>query len=168
MSEPYMGEIRMFAGNFAPVGWALCQGQVLSIAEYDALFALLGTTYGGDGVTTFALPDLQGRVPLQSNSTYPLGAKAGSETVTLITNQLPAHSHAPLATTAQGTQNSPGNAIWAATGVTDYSDGSGSTPVNMSPQAITAVGGNQPHTNMMPTLTLSFIIALEGIFPSQN
>lgn len=164
MSESYLGEIRMFAGNFAPQGWALCNGQLLSIAENEALFALLGTTYGGDGQTTFALPDLQGRVAIHPNTTYVRGTKGGSETVTLVTNQLPQHTHIANANSTTSTGDTPANSIWGATIQQNF--GSGATQ-NMSAQTIAAVGGNQPHENMMPTTTISFIISLYGIFPPQ-
>ncbi|MGZ4107821.1 MAG: phage tail protein [Tumebacillaceae bacterium] len=168
MSEPYLSEVRMFAGNFAPRGWALCQGQLLSIAQNEALFSLLGTTYGGDGQTTFALPDLQGRVPIHANPTYPQGAKGGTEAVTLLTGQIPSHTHQTMATTSAGNQTLPTDQLWATTATTNYHDGSGQTPVLMSAQTIAVQGGSQPHDNMMPTLTVSFIISLEGIYPSQN
>jgi microcystin-dependent protein len=168
MSDCYLGEIRMFAGNFAPVGWALCQGQLLNISENDALYALLGTTYGGDGATTFGLPDLQGRVPIHPSSTYPLATKGGTESVTLITDQMPTHTHVPSASSTTGTQASPSGNVWAASGTSIYSNGSGQIPVGMNAQSISAEGGNQPHENMMPTLTLSFIIALQGIYPTQS
>lgn len=166
MSEPYLGEIRMFGGNFAPSGWALCNGQLLSISEYSELFTLLGTTYGGDGQVTFALPDLQGRVPIHSGTAYPLGAKGGSETVTLTSTQLPAHTHTAMASTASGTADSPANAVWASRTLRTYS--SGTTTVGMNPQAIAPVGGSQPHDNMMPSTVISFIISLYGIFPPNN
>jgi microcystin-dependent protein len=165
MSEPYLGEIRMFAGNFAPQGWALCNGQLISISENDALFTLLGTTFGGDGQTTFALPDLQGRIPIHPNATYTLGAKGGAETISLIVNELPLHTHVPYASTQTGIQPSPSDAIWATNVANTYTEGNG-TPVMMNQQTISLEGGNQPHENIMPSLTITFIIALQGIFPS--
>lgn len=168
MSEPYIGEIRLFAGNFAPMDWALCDGSLLSIAENEALFSLLGTTYGGDGQTTFALPDLRGRVPIHRSTTYPLGSKAGTETVTLITNQLPAHTHTVNASTAPGDAENPSNALWAQSPQTSYDNTANPTLAAMNPTSVTSVGGNQPHDNMMPTLTVSYIISLYGIYPSQN
>jgi Microcystin-dependent protein len=172
MSDQYIGEIRMFGGNFAPVGWAFCNGQLLSISENEALFTLIGTTYGGDGQTTFALPDLQGRLPVHmgrnnaTGTTFPIGQKAGTESVTLITNQLPAHSHAANSSNLGGTTNSPENALWATSSKNQYSDG---TPdVALNPAAIGVTGGNQPHDNMMPYIAVSFIIALNGIWPSQS
>jgi len=167
MSESYLGEIRLFAGNFAPQGWALCNGQVLSIAENEALFALLGTTYGGDGQTTFALPNLQGRVPIHPNATYPRGGSGGVENVTLTANQLPAHTHLVNADTVLGAEDAPTNNVWSESASTIFSDGAGQTPVAMSAQVLSSVGGGQPHSNLMPSLTLSFIISLYGVFPPQ-
>ncbi|MBD8499463.1 tail fiber protein [Paenibacillus arenosi] len=166
MMESYVGEIRMFGGNFAPQGWALCNGQLISIAENEVLFSLIGTTYGGDGQTTFALPDLRGRIPLHTSNTLPLGSKAGTETVTLISSQLPAHTHQVVSVGAAGQSASPTNMLWAASPAPIY--GQSSTTVNMNAQSITAVGGNQPHDNMMPTTTISFIISLYGVYPSQG
>ncbi|MGE7113763.1 phage tail protein [Lysinibacillus sp. NPDC047702] len=174
MSESYLGEIRMFAGNFAPQGWALCNGQILSISENEALFALLGTTYGGDGRTTFGLPDLMGRVPIHVSPQYSLGAVGGTETVTLTANQIPNHTHAVQATTAVGDTPSPSNVLWAETsGYSNYSndtDGAGNplTPVEMNATAISSAGNNQPHDNMMPSVAISFIISLYGYFPPQS
>lgn len=165
MSESYLGEIRMFAGNFAPQGWALCNGQLLSIAENEALFALLGTTYGGDGQTTFAVPDLQGRIPVHPSSTIPRGSKAGTETVTLTTTQMPAHTHTVNAVNTTGTLPSPSNAVWASGPVDTFA--TSGTPTAMNVASISAAGGSQPHDNMMPSLTISFIISLYGVFPPQ-
>lgn len=169
MSTPYIGEIRIFGGNFAPVGWAFCDGSLLAIAENDALFNLIGTTYGGDGVSTFALPDLRGRVPLhmgQGNGLSPraLGAMGGVEVVALQPNQLPEHSHVAQADNADGTQAAPQNAIWATSALNQFS----SNPINntMNPAALGASGGKQAHENMLPFLTLNFIIALAGIYPT--
>lgn len=167
MSESYLGEIRMFAGNFAPQGWALCNGQLLSIAENDALFALLGTTYGGDGQTTFGLPDLQGRVAVHPSTDYIRGSKGGTETVTLISNQLPVHTHTANANVNPGQGDVPANSIWAQSASDNYSTGEGQTAVNMNAQLISPVGGGQPHENMMPTTAISFIISLYGYFPPQ-
>ena len=172
----YVGEIRMFGGNFAPAGWAFCNGAVLPISENDTLFQLIGTTYGGDGQSTFQLPDLQGRVPLHQGqgaglSNRTIGESGGVESVTLTVNQIPVHTHAPQANSAGGTTASPSNAIFAsgnATQVNDYV-----TPYdNAQPQVvlnsatIAADGGSQPHTNIQPTLAYSYIISLYGIFPS--
>lgn len=164
--ESYVGEIRMFAGNYAPQGWALCNGQLLSIAEYDVLFALLGTTYGGDGQTTFGLPDLQGRAPLHVSTTYPLGSKGGTETVTLTANQMPMHTHVPNATTSTAESTDPSNKVWAKGTYESYA--AVAPDAAMSPASISAAGGSQPHENMMPSLAISYIISLYGIFPSSN
>ena len=170
MGEPYIGEIRIFAGNFPPAGWALCQGQLMPISQNDAMFTLIGTTYGGDGQSTFALPDLQGRVPIHSGTgpglqNYPLAEKAGVESVTLSTQQIPVHNHAFLVNSAIGTQTSPSNNYPAAplTGKLYYA----STPDKaMAPP--TPVGGSQPHENMQPYLAITYIISLYGIFPQQT
>ncbi|WNG57681.1 phage tail protein [Archangium gephyra] len=177
MSEPFVGEIRMFAGNFAPRGWAFCQGQILPIAQNQALFSILGTTYGGNGQTTFALPDLRGRYPMQPGqgpglSPRTLGEQGGSETVTLIANQMPAHTHALTAHGAAGDSISPQGGFNA--GLTLSGTGqpeslyASSADTTMNPAAIGIAGGSQPHNNMSPFLCLNFIIALEGIYPSRN
>lgn len=170
MSDPYVGEIRLFAGNFAPQGWAFCDGQLLAIASNDALFSLLGTTYGGDGRTTFALPDLRGRVPLHmgagpGRSPRTLGAKGGQESVTLTAAQLPVHSH-PLRGTADADNTSPPGRSLAEAGEDIYARGDADTP--LSPQAIQNAGDSQPHTNMQPFLGIYYIIALVGIYPSRT
>lgn len=171
MVDCYIGEIRMFAGNYAPEGWELCNGQELSISGNEALYSLLGTTYGGNGTTSFALPDLRGRVPVHLNSQYPLGSKGGTETVTLTASQIPAHTHPVLAAQDIADQPSPQNTLWATTaGIGNYSDmkdssGQPITPVQMNANNVVSVGANQPHNNMMPSLTISFIIALQGIYP---
>lgn len=164
--ETYIGEIRMFAGNFAPMGWAFCDGSILPIAENDALFSLLGTTFGGDGQTTFALPDLRGRVPMHMSPAYPQGQKGGSETVTLVQAQMPAHSHTVGAQVDAGTATHPENAVWAQSGTSAYASVNANAAMNA--QAIAATGGNQPHENMMPFLCVSFIISLYGVYPSQQ
>ncbi len=166
---PYVGEIRMFAGNFAPAGWAFCQGQLLAISENDVLFQLIGTTYGGDGQSTFALPDLQGRFPLHmgtgpNGQSFVLGQSAGVEQVTLTTSQIPAHSHVPQANTANGSQNSPQNNVWANSTNLPYSQNAPTAA--MDPAAVSSSGGSQPHDNMSPFLVINFIISLFGIFPS--
>jgi microcystin-dependent protein len=157
----------MFAGNFAPAGWMFCEGQLLPISEYETLFNLIGTTYGGDGQSTFALPDLRGRVPLHQGNGFILAETGGAEEITLTTAQIPAHSHPFLATTNPGgttnpnpnlTANSPNVKVY----IQDVTD------VNMSAQAVTATGGSQPHTNFQPYLCVDFIISLFGIFPSQT
>ena len=165
--EGTIGEIRLFAGNFAPRAWAFCWGQLLSIAQNTALFSILGTTYGGNGQTTFALPDLRGRVPVSQGqgpglSPYSLGEQGGVETVTLLQQQIPAHTHSQPTTNGQQTTNRPNNALPAQGGVSaTESDGSAFHPT-------TSVGGNQPHENRSPYLALNYIIALQGIFPSRN
>lgn len=169
MGQPYVGEIRMFGGSFAPVGWAFCSGQLIPISENDTLFNLIGTTYGGDGQSTFALPDLQGRLPMHmgtaaTGTTYIIGEKSGVETVTLTTNQIPLHNHAPMALSGSGNQATPQNGIWAGAATSRYST---SAPnLAMNPSLIANDGGNQPHDNLMPYLTISFIISLFGIYPT--
>ena len=167
MPEPYIGEIRMFAGNFAPAGWMFCDGQLIPISENDALFTLIGTTYGGDGQETFALPNLQSRVPVHPGgpSNIALAEMAGVEEVTLTVNQLPTHTHPAVGTSALATQVSPGGAMFAQSSNQIYSFLS---PVQLSPQAISPVGGSQPHTNLQPYLCINFIISLFGIFPQQT
>lgn len=171
--NPYIGEIRMFGGNFAPVGWAFCNGQLLSIAENDALFNLIGTTYGGDGQTTFALPDLRGRIPLHMGTgagltNRILGEMAGTETVTLTPNQLPVHAHPFIGTSASASATSPANGLVASPSDIDLYR-PGSTPsAALAPNAVSPAGGSQPHDNTQPFLCVSFIISLYGIYPSQN
>jgi len=165
--EPFLGEIDLVAFNFAPVGWAQCDGQLLSIAQNTALFALIGTTYGGDGVQTFALPDLRGRRAISSSGTHNLGDLAGEEIVTLTIGQIPAHSHTFMANSAPGGARGPGTNLWAsASQVNLYSTGTALT--TLAPQAIGLSGGGSPHDNMSPYLVLNYIIALQGIFPSRN
>jgi microcystin-dependent protein len=172
MSEPFVGEIRMFAGNYAPRGWAYCDGQLLAVSQNDALFSLLGTIYGGDGRTTFALPDLRGRIPIHAGAgpgltNRSLGARGGAEKVTLTTNQLPAHSH-PFQGTEQlgNTPNPSGNALAKSTTADAYINEAPSAA--MSPSAVTATGGGQSHDNMQPYLAIHFIIALWGVYPSRK
>ena len=167
MAQPYVGEIRMFAGNFAPAGWMFCEGQLLPISEYETLFNLVGTTYGGDGQSTFALPDLRGRVPLHFGNGFTLAETGGVEEVTLTVSQIPAHTHAMLASGASGDQispanNVPANSFTVTPYINDVPNG------NFSPSAITSIGGSQPHTNFQPYLCVDFIISLFGIFPSQT
>lgn len=179
MAEPFIGEIRMFGGNFAPVGWAFCDGNIMSIAENDVLFALIGTTYGGDGVSTFALPDLRGRVPIhqgsQGGNSYQLGQLGGSEAVTLLPAQVPAHTHMVAASGAVPPATGSGINVTGAVPYVPASPGAKpklyaapGTPAPMYPGAVTASGGNQPHNNMAPFLGIHFIISLFGIFPSQS
>ena len=170
--DPFIGEIRIFGGNYAPLGWAFCDGQLLPISQYDALFALLGTTYGGDGQETFALPDLRGRAPVHmgtgaSGTPYDLGDQGGVETVTLTTDQIAGHSHAFDASTIDGSSANPGATVVVATGnVSPYVQDVVSA--QMAQASVTPVGGSQPHENSQPYLAIRFIIALEGIFPSQS
>jgi len=178
MSNPFLGEIRMFCGNFNPRGWAFCAGQLLSIAQNDALYALLGTTYGGDGVNTFGLPDMRGRLPINQGqgpglSAYVIGQMAGTESVTLTTQQMPGHNHLMLATTTVGDQPAPTNTSFPATltGTATLYAVPGTSALVQNPMfssSIGAAGGSQPHENRMPALAINFIIALEGVFPSRN
>ncbi|MDT7536504.1 MAG: hypothetical protein QOI82_89 [Actinomycetota bacterium] len=165
MAQPYVGEIRMFAGNFSPAGWMFCEGQLLPITENETLFNLIGTTYGGDGQDTFGLPDLRGRVPLHQGNGFILAENGGAEQVTLATTQIPAHTHALLASTAAGVAAAPLNSVLAASGSANvYRPAPASVP--LSAQSVTLTGGSQPHTNMQPFLCIDFIISLFGIFPS--
>mgnify|MGYP000848338741 FL=1 len=165
MAQPYVGEIRMFAGNFAPAGWMFCEGQLLPISENETLFQLIGTTYGGDGQSTFALPDLRGRIPLHQGNGFILAETGGAEEITLTVNQIPAHAHPMLASTQPGDQVSPaGNVLATSFNVTPYINDAPTG--NMNPGAIGPVGGSQPHTNFQPYLCVDFIISLFGIFPS--
>jgi len=165
MAQPYVGEIRMFAGNFAPAGWMFCEGQLLPISENETLFQLIGTTYGGDGESTFALPDLRGRIPLHMDNGFILAETGGAEEITLTVQQIPAHSHPLLATSTSGTVPTPVNNLLAeSVSINPYiQDVSNS---NMNVAAVSAVGGSQPHTNFQPYLCVDFIISLFGIFPS--
>ncbi|MBA3880363.1 MAG: phage tail protein [Sphingobium sp.] len=170
MAQPYVGEIRMFAGNFAPAGWAFCDGSLQSISENETLFQLIGTTYGGDGQQTFGLPDLRGRLPIHQGSlggggTYVLAQAGGVEEVTLTTNQIPSHTHGFVASTAAGTSNNATNNLIAASPSVDMFGGI-SPDVNLNAAAIGSTGGSQPHTNFQPYLCVNFIISLFGIFPS--
>lgn len=169
MSDPFIAEIKLFAGNFAPRGWAFCNGQILSIAQNTALFSLLGTTYGGNGQTTFALPDLRSRVPVHPGqgpglSNVTLGQAAGSETVTLLQTQMPQHGHMVAATNGSAGASRPANNFLSAGG--SYANASDGTTMN--PNMVQGAGGGQPHENRQPYLGLNFIIALEGIFPARN
>lgn len=176
MATPYLGEIRLFPYNFAPRGWTECAGQLLDIAMNDALYALIGTTYGGDGVTTFGMPDLRGRAPIHQGQGFGLtnrvlGERAGTETVTLTVAQVPAHNHPIYASTAAATATTPGPGLLpaAVSGDTFYVNTlAGNNAAPMSAQSTTPAGGSQPHDNTMPTLAATWCIAVEGIFPSQN
>ncbi len=171
MSEPFIAEVRIFAGNFAPRGWAFCDGQLLAVSQNDALFSLLGTIYGGDGRTTFGLPDLRGRVPIHAGSgpglsPRRLGAKAGAENVTLTVNQLPSHTHQLRGDNDNANANSPAGNTLANAMVNLYIDNDADT--NMATSAITNVGGSRSHTNLQPFLCINYIIALFGIYPSRQ
>ena len=167
MAQPYVGEIRMFAGNFAPAGWMFCEGQLLPISENETLFQLIGTTYGGDGQSTFALPDLRGRIPIHQGNGFILAENGGAEEITLTINQIPAHSHVMLASNNIANGVSPtGQVVATSTEVTVTPYGSDNPQTNLAPQALSAVGGSQPHTNFQPYLCVNFIISLFGIFPS--
>ncbi len=172
MSQPYVGEIRMFGGSFAPAGWALCQGQLMLISENDTLFNLIGTTYGGDGQETFGLPDLQGRIPLHSGQgpgitqSYQIGEQTGSETVTITAQTTPIHTHTLIGSTANATDPNPAGNILASSTVlkpylVDFTNNI------LASSSVSIVGGSQPHTNLMPYLCINFIISLFGIFPTQ-
>src|SRR5215469_2822733 len=167
MAQPYVGEIRMFGGNFAPAGWMFCSGQLLPISEYETLFNLIGTTYGGDGQSTFAVPDLRGRLPVHMGNGFTLSQTGGAETVTLTTAQIPAHPHSFLCTTSPGGSTNPaGNVLASVPAGSAYVQMA--PAVALAPQSILNAGGNQPHDNMQPYLCVSFIISLFGVFPSQT
>ncbi len=165
MSDPYVGEIRMFGGNFAPNGWLFCQGQLLSISDYDTLFNLIGTTYGGDGQNTFALPNLASRLPIHQGAGYPLGSLGGVESVQLSSQNLPIHSH-PAMASAAGSSPSPTGAVWGSGSTTEYTTAAPNTP--MSTAALLPAGGSVAHDNMPPFLAINFIISLFGIYPSPS
>ncbi len=167
MSEPFLGEMRTVPYNFPPRGWAFCEGQLLPIAQNTALFSLLGTQYGGDGITTFALPDLRGRVARGASATRPQGQAGGEATVVLSIAQIPAHTHSAFGAFGKGTQTAPTNAVWAEDSGGAFLFAATAT-VAMAPSAIGNTGGSGPHGNMQPTLALSWIISLQGLFPSRN
>jgi microcystin-dependent protein len=167
MGQPFVGEIRMFAGNFAPAGWAFCNGQPLPISENETLFQLIGTTYGGDGQSTFNLPNLQSRLPLHQGGGFILAETGGAEEITLTVNQIPSHSHPLIASTAVGTAASPQGNVLAASGSSNvYRPAPGAAA--LAPEAVGSAGGSQPHTNLQPYFGMNFIISLFGIFPTQN
>jgi microcystin-dependent protein len=173
MSEPFVGEIRMFAGNFAPRGWAFCDGQLLAVSQNDALFSLLGTIYGGDGRTTFGLPDLRGRIPVHAGqgpglSERRLGAKGGEEKVTLTVQQLPAHTHSVQGTNDTADATTPAGNVPAQSTIVDLYTPPTTADQSFATQAVSNVGGSQSHTNLMPFLCVHFIIALFGIYPSRH
>ena len=170
MSEPFVGEIKMFGGTFAPLNYAFCNGDMMQISDNDVLYSLIGTTYGGDGQTTFGLPDLRGRIPVHqgslSGTTFPLGEQAGSEEITLTSTQIPSHSHGLGSNNAAGTESNPNNNFVAAVQKNFFS---ANAPDNqMGNSIMPSSGGNQPHDNIQPYLCINFIIALYGIYPSQN
>jgi microcystin-dependent protein len=172
MSDMFVGEIRMFAGGYAPNGWAACEGQLLAISDNEVLYTLLGTTFGGDGQATFALPDLRGRAPVHMGlgpglTTKVIGLAGGAESVTLTASGLPSHGHQPAAAAASGTADSPAGAVWATMPDSPYASAPASR-VPMHPAALSPAGGGQPHENCSPYLAVRFIIALAGIFPSQS
>jgi microcystin-dependent protein len=174
MAEPFVAEIRIFPFNFAPKGWAFCDGQLLPISQNTALFSLLGTTYGGDGKSTFALPNLQGRAAMQPGqgpglSLHSLGEEGGSDTVTLLESELPSHGHSLQASSQPGEDSSPaGEALARSVGASLYQTNAGQNVVQLAPGALGSTGGAQPHNNLMPYLTLNFCIALQGIFPPRT
>ena len=169
MGEPYIGEIRMFAGNFAPAGWAFCAGQLMPISENDTLFTLIGTTYGGDGQETFGLPDLQGRVPVHQGQGFLPGQMGGTESVTLTVNQIPQHNHAVLATNDTATTTAPANQLLAAsTGATVSPYGTDQPQSAIQPQSVSMAGNSQPHDNVQPFQCINYIISLFGTFPQQT
>ncbi|MGE3466700.1 MAG: phage tail protein [Pyrinomonadaceae bacterium] len=174
MADPFVAEIRIFPFNFAPQGWAFCDGQLLPLSQNTALFSLLGTTYGGNGKSNFALPDLQGRAPMHPGqgpglSLHDLGETGGSETVSLLESEIPAHSHPLMSLPAPANRTNPaGNSIARASAGTPYLPAGGAPLVSASPQALSPAGGDQPHNNMMPYLTFNFCIALQGVFPPRT
>ena len=165
MSEPYLGEVKIISWNFPPKGWAFCNGQLLPINQNQALFSILGTTYGGDGRVNFALPNLQGRAPVHAGNGIILGELGGETAHTLNISEMPAHNHAPLGTSTQASASSSSGNLWASVGVNPYNPTSDTA---MNPACILPAGGSQPHENTSPYLVLNFIIALQGIFPTQN
>jgi microcystin-dependent protein len=169
MAQPYVGEIRMFAGNFAPAGWMFCEGQLLPISEYETLFNLIGTTYGGDGQSTFALPDLRGRLPIHQGNGFTLAETGGAETITLTVNQIPVHSHPMLGSSNAATTADPTNNILSTAPLaTTFPYGTDAPLTSLAPNAVSSIGGSQPHNNFQPYLCVDFIISLYGIFPSQT
>jgi len=166
MATSYIGEIRMFGGNFAPVDWFFCSGQLLPISEYEELFNLIGTTYGGDGQNTFALPNLSSRVPVHQGNVFIIGQQAGEEAVTLLTSQIPVHTHQGVGTSDGGTATDPTGGVWASTPQLAY--GALAAPqVTMAAAEVSTTGGSQPHDNMLPFLVVNFIISLFGVYPTQ-
>lgn len=169
MATPYVGEIRIFAGNFAPAGWMFCEGQLVDISENETLFQLIGTTYGGDGASTFALPDLRGRLPIHQGNGFVLAETGGAEEVTLTVNQIPSHTHSMQASNNPASGTSPAGSVFGAgSEVTVTAFGSDAPLTTLSPTVVTSVGGSQSHSNFQPYLCVNFIISLYGIFPSPS
>jgi microcystin-dependent protein len=167
MAQPYVGEIRMFAGNFAPAGWMFCEGQLLPISENETLFQLIGTTYGGDGESTFSLPDLRGRIPLHQGNGFILAETGGAEEITLTVQQIATHSHPWLCSNDTANSTGPQNNVLAApSDVNTLPYGEDNPKIPLTPSELSPVGGNQPHTNFQPYLCINFIISMFGIFPS--
>jgi len=166
VSEPFLGEIKIISWNYPPKGWSFCNGQLLPINQNQALFSILGTTYGGDGRQTFGLPNLQGRTPVHVGDGIVLGELGGETAHTLNISEIPAHNHVPVGSSTQASDTSPAGNLWALDGSKPYAANSDNTAMN--PTSLLPTGGNQPHENMSPYLVLNFIIALQGIFPSQN
>jgi microcystin-dependent protein len=168
MAQPYIGEIRIFAGNFAPAGWMFCEGQLLPISENDTLFVIIGTQFGGDGQETFALPDLRGRLPIHQGNGFIIAETGGVESVTLSVQQIPVHNHPFLASTNPGTvSNAQGNSVCSSPSINLYIEGQ-SPDVNLAANVAAPTGGSQPHTNFQPYLCVNYIISLFGLFPNQN
>lgn len=173
MAQPFVGEIKMFGGNFAISGWAFCNGAIMSIAQNEVLYTLIGTTYGGDGVQTFNLPDLRSRIPVGQGqgpglSNYGIGQQGGVENVTLTITQMPGHTHPAQCNTGSGTGTTPGGNYWAANANAGAAQFAATPNASMNPNTVSSIGGNQPHPNLMPYLAINYIISLFGIFPSQN
>ncbi len=166
MSDPFVGEIRMFGGTFAPMDWAFCDGQLLSISQADALFSLIGTLYGGDGTNTFALPDLRGRLPVHRGNGYGIGQSGGQETVALQAAHLPSHTHTVQARAGSGDKDSPSGNVWASAPDARYSTADPSLAMKSS--AVGYTGSSQAHNNMMPFLAVNFIISLAGLYPARS
>ena len=168
MSTPYIGECRLVGFNFAPVNWSICNGATIAISENETLFALVGTTYGGDGVQTFQIPDLQGRVPVHQGPSYVIGQRAGVENVTITTQTMPSHNHITLCGTNAGSSNSPQNNLPATNATTKLYVTTGAPDAPMNGAMIGLAGGSQPHENMQPFLVMNWIISLFGVFPTQS
>ena len=166
MAQPYVGEIRMFGGNFAPAGWMFCEGQLLPISENETLFNLIGTTYGGDGQSTFALPDMRGRIPLHQGNGFILAETGGAEEITLTVNQIPSHTHPLLGSADPASARGVSGNVLGRTPAEAYASEFTAQP--LSPQSVGPIGGSQPHTNFQPYLCVDFIISLFGIFPRQS